>query len=132
MDNFNKNISSIIDTLNRTGKILKENAMELKRVANLRYKIYETDKEISNLYKELGIRYYKYNKNMIPDISAQTVMERIDFLYQKKKDLEIILGKYKNLDASPKSIKDKSDEVFCPNCGKIYSADKKRCPYCGS
>ncbi|KXO16379.1 hypothetical protein HMPREF3189_00782 [Clostridiales bacterium KA00134] len=132
MDNFNKNINSILDTLNRTGKILKENAMELKRVANLRYKIYETDKEISNLYKELGIRYYKYNKNMIPDISAQTVMERIDFLYQKKKDLEIILGKYKNLDASPKSIEDKSDEVFCPNCGKIYSADKKRCPYCGS
>ena len=132
MDNFNRNIDDIVTSITRGANSIKQKAMELKRVGNLRYKIYECDREIASLYKELGEKYYKYNKGGAPDISSETVIRQIDFLSDKKKNLEKLLGgSVIEVGEIPATVSYQKTYYICPNCGKTYSEDEPFCPHCG-
>ncbi len=113
MDLFNK----ISNTLKTAGQDSITKAKEIKNTTKLTLEIKEAEGKITQLYKELGHRYYELHKDN--DNADFPQIQEISDLFTTIEELKAERIKAKGNSICPSCEAEvKEDDVFCPQCGK--------------
>lgn len=98
INDFSGNISDIKKNLKFAGEVISDSSKEIARVAKLKLEIAKEEKNLSDLYKEIGRGYYRVHKgieNSIDDPIDGFIRE-IDKTIARIESLKISLEKENN------------------------------------
>lgn len=94
-DNFTENLTDIKNNLEIISQKLLENTKEIKDITKLKLDLVKEKRVLSNLYKELGIHYYKVYKNSDSNLNVAGQITKIDISLQKVSSIENSLNNFK-------------------------------------
>ena len=103
-------------------------------VVALNTQVSATTKEINNLFKTLGERYYNLHKDS-PEEELKDLVNDISEKYEKIKQLEDNIEATKETISAVQLVKPASAEEgsrFCPKCGASVAPDNLFCVKCGT
>ena len=111
-------INDVKGKISKTSQYTVQKAKDLSETAKLNAAIADMEKQITELYQEIGSKVYRYYHND-PIKKVEDSIQKVSALYQ-------------NIESCKKRIEDFSPVKICAKCGTQVNKEMKFCYNCGN
>lgn len=118
MDKVKDMAGGVGDTLKKGVKNVSESSQKLSDKMKLKKKISDLEKEMNEIYLEIGKKYLETHKDGISGEMAEFA-DRINAINA-------------DVAAAQQELDELSDKMICPSCGVAVPKDQRFCDKCGA